>query len=613
MDLRGLYELLERFQRSNQLPAFLIGVVVALVIAYFILRMFRLRVFNDAGRDREIRGLEKQVYELEAETKGLRKDLLHTEKHADALKTRIFELTGGLKAQLATTSDLRAECERFKERQRTREYEKRKLFEVIKKTRRLATKLNEKLAAIAVSNGRIWEVAAASGVALFRPLNQRRTPILSFVNLKGGVGKTTIAANLAVAMNQLGWRVLVVDLDYQGSISQLLLSRGEIDELIESRRLIHEVFQNKADGLASFRRAIVRVSTVPNSEIFLVAADEELGDLETALSHRWAARITTDDVRYRLRTVLHSAEIADRFDFILLDCPPRLTTACVNALAASDYVMVPVLPNSTSTAAAPRLLLWLKHLRLLACPDLSVMGVIGNKAKYYGDAPVKNQRAELDALAGLCQDVWEEPVRFFQPMRLHDPLSQPLPALDPKLRALISTSLARSTRNCQAMRVADLQNFLRALILPLEASGAKKEIVEDLQRTCNGLQPFAEHQIKDFAGFLARAEEYARTGVIAVQAKTARAPRTPKPKVPAITVEDAKNLVASLYERSIADDVTYEHITAEVQRLDKLNAKDLTLVAKDFGVVPGKTKKASLDAVLDKITRRKTTHARTQF
>ena len=81
------------------------------------------------------------------------------------------------------------------------------------------------------------------------------------------------------------------------------------------------------------------------------------------LSHRWQAKITTDDVRYRLRAILHSAEIADRFDFILLDCPPRLTTACINALAASDYVIVPVLPNPISTAAVPRLLQWLKLLR----------------------------------------------------------------------------------------------------------------------------------------------------------------------------------------------------------------------------------------------------------
>ena len=120
-----------------------------------------------------------------------------------------------------------------------------------------------------------------------------------------------------------------------------------------SRRLIHKALQDATDGLASFRQAIIRVSIVADSEISLVAADEELGDVEMATSHRWQAKITDDDVRYRLRAILHSAEIAERFDFILLDCPPRLTTACINALAASDYAMIPVLPNATLDRGGP--------------------------------------------------------------------------------------------------------------------------------------------------------------------------------------------------------------------------------------------------------------------
>ena len=151
------------------------------------------------------------------------------------------------------------------------------------------------------------------------------------------------------------------------------------------------------------------------------------------------------------------------------------------------------------------------------------------------------------------------------------------------------------------MRVADLENFLRALIPPLEASGAKKEIVEDLHRGCDGLKPFAEHTVKDFAGFLIRAEEYARTGVLVVQAKAARAPRATKPKLPTLTLEDAKTFVTSLYDRALADDVTHEFIASEVQKLDKLAAKDLGEVAKHLELIPGKTKKASLEAILEKI------------
>ena len=148
---------------------------------------------------------------------------------------------------------------------------------------------------------------------------------------------------------------------------------------------------------------------------------------------------------------------------------------------------------------------------------------------------------------------------------------------------------------------------------PLEASGARKDILEDLKRACESFQPFAETQIKDFAGFLVRAEEYARTGIVPVQAKPARAPRTAKPKVPAIALDDAHQLVASLYERCMDDGVSHEQIASEIQALDRMSAKGLKEVCKQFGVSPGKSKKASLDSVREKITRRKATHVRTQF
>jgi hypothetical protein len=97
--------------------------------------------------------------------------------------------------------------------------------------------------------------------------------------------------------------------------------------------------------------------------------------------------------------------------------------------------MIPVLPNPIASAAVPRLLRWLKHLRQAACPELSVIGVVGNKAKYYGNGPVKKQQSELDNLAQLCQEQWGETVKFFPAVRLHDPLLHPLPALDPSLGA----------------------------------------------------------------------------------------------------------------------------------------------------------------------------------
>ena len=109
MDLSGLYELLERFHRSNQLPAFLIGFVAALGS-----RLLRSAVLSVADSQRSRLGTARSGHSksestsLTAENKQLQNDLRHTEKHAEVIKTRLSELSGRLKAQTEITSDLSA-------------------------------------------------------------------------------------------------------------------------------------------------------------------------------------------------------------------------------------------------------------------------------------------------------------------------------------------------------------------------------------------------------------------------------------------------------------------------------------------------------------------------
>jgi cellulose biosynthesis protein BcsQ len=427
-----------------------------------ILRLLRLRIVSRVGRDRKVARLERWVASLTSEKAQLKDQLFAMENTAKSAERSNGELTGRNHAQSETIAALSADCEQLKETHAALVTTAQRLSRLKNKEKRRADELSKQLDTIAVSDRRIWEVAVTGDASPFRSLSQRRTPIMALVNLKGGVGKTTITANLGVAMASHGWRVLLVDLDHQGSLSQLLLSGAEQKDLIDSRRLVDVAFADPSDGLAKFKSAIVRVRLVENGEISLVGADEALLDVETKLSQRWLARMTTDDVRYRLRAILHSESIADRFDFILLDCPPRLTTACINALAASDYVLVPVLPNATSTAAAPRLLKWLRHLRQFACPELAVMGVIGNKAKFYGGAPVKNQQAELKSLAGYCRDKWGSEITMFPALGVHDPLAQPLPALDSKMRGAYLELVTRLNK--------ELPNYARCRSSRLSAS-----------------------------------------------------------------------------------------------------------------------------------------------
>jgi cellulose biosynthesis protein BcsQ len=438
MDDPGLYALLQQFHRSNQLPVFVLGAVagvgIAVLIGSFVVRAFRFKIGGTTSLRNRVDRLQEKADALKSEKERLRNDLRRSEHNMDAARARIGELTGHVKSRNRRIATLTGEFDGFKAVTLSVQDRERRLIKHYLKARRLIEELQARLATLEEFTAREWESPVLATAPSFRPLSERRTPIVTFLNLKGGVGKTTIAANLGVAMALEGLRVLLVDLDYQGSLSQLVLSNAVMQDLLQSRRLVHRALEEPEIGLANFHKAIVRLDPLGQGSIAVVAADEELQDAETVLTQRWHAKTTADDVRYRLRAILHAAEIADQFDLVLLDSPPRLTTACVNALAASDYVLIPVLPNKTSTEAVPRLLRWLKRLCLVMCPELAVMGVIGNKTRFYGDAPVKKQQAELNSLVTLCQDAWGQPIQFFTPLPMHDPAENLLPARDPKYR-----------------------------------------------------------------------------------------------------------------------------------------------------------------------------------
>lgn len=147
------------------------------------------------------------------------------------------------------------------------------------------------------------------------------------------------------------------------------------------------------------------------------------------------------------------------------------------------------------------------------------------------------------------------------------------------------------------------------MVPPLVACAAKPANVEDLRRAILVLDTYADRTIAEFADFLTRCEEFARTGIVpVVAAKAAPKSREPaKPKEPKMTVEEGLALARDLYERALSDDTTYDAIDAELKALDSLGAKDAKAVAKEFGVASSGTMKATVAAIGDKIRRRKGT------
>lgn len=272
--------------------------------------------------------------------------------------------------------------------------------------------------------GRIWEPEVALTAPTFVPLHERRAPIISVINLKGGVGKTTITANLAATIGQRedSCRSLVVDLDYQRSITKLCCEADQLNMLHEQHQCIQH-FLLRRDPAGPELTGLSHAEALLNScaqvrrksqQLFdIIGCSEDfekdeicasLEDTESHLFAEWIIGEFTTDVRFRLREALQHRLIQNRFDYVFLDCPPRLSLAAINALAASDFVLIPVLPDETSVASVPLLLKKIDRLRKVEglLSSLKVLGVIASKAERHVGELTKSQAIAWDSVPKLC-------------------------------------------------------------------------------------------------------------------------------------------------------------------------------------------------------------------
>ena len=146
--------------------------------------------------------------------------------------------------------------------------------------------------------------------------------IISVANQKGGVGKTTTAINLSAALAEAGKKVLVIDMDPQGNTTSGLgldkesLERTVYDLLINGLSLNDCINKN----------VLFETLSVIGSNVNLSGAEIDL--------------IGVEKKEYVLKDILDS--IVDEYDYIIIDCPPSLNMLTVNALSASDTVLVPI-------------------------------------------------------------------------------------------------------------------------------------------------------------------------------------------------------------------------------------------------------------------------------
>ena len=146
--------------------------------------------------------------------------------------------------------------------------------------------------------------------------------IMSMANQKGGVGKTTTAINLSASLAAAEKKTLLIDCDPQGNATS---GMGIDDAAIRDKNLYHCLIQNRP------LREVIVGTQIPHLD--LVPANQDLVGVELEF-------ISLEEREKRLRNLLRNLKTA--YDYILIDCPPSLGFLTLNALVASDYLIVPL-------------------------------------------------------------------------------------------------------------------------------------------------------------------------------------------------------------------------------------------------------------------------------
>src|SRR5512139_190449 len=178
---------------------------------------------------------------------------------------------------------------------------------------------------------------------------------VSIANQKGGVGKTTIAINLAAALAMRGRRTLLIDMDPQSNSSMSYLDIRTVE------RSLYDVL---SDAQCSLSDVIVE-SNVSNLRV--APARIALAKLEAKL-------VGEMDAHFRLKDRLDP--IREDYEFIVIDCPPTLGLLTANALVASSHLLVPIQSSYFALEGTDDLLETVEKVRSRANPHLQILGVL---------------------------------------------------------------------------------------------------------------------------------------------------------------------------------------------------------------------------------------------
>ncbi|CCK81795.1 ParA family protein [Desulfobacula toluolica] len=206
------------------------------------------------------------------------------------------------------------------------------------------------------------------------------TQIISIANQKGGVGKTTTSVNLSAALAKIGKKTLLVDCDSQANATTGM----GIDKL----SLEHSLYQGLI-GEADIND-IICPTMMP--KLMMIPSDIDLIGFEIEM-------VSADDRVKKLKMLLE--QVKEKFDYIIIDCPPALSLLTLNAFTASDAVLIPLQSEFYALEGLGQLLDTIKRVKSSFNPGLKIKGIL---------------LTMYDKRTNLAQQVVEDAKKYFKDM-----------------------------------------------------------------------------------------------------------------------------------------------------------------------------------------------------
>lgn len=207
--------------------------------------------------------------------------------------------------------------------------------------------------------------------------------IISLINLKGGVGKTTLTVALGEFMAvEHGLKVLIIDLDPQTNSTVSLINEHEWKKKNIKGQTVLQIFRDRLENMNIFSADEAIATNVSNvgggiSGLDLLSSSLDLIDIQDSLINISSGGILSE----RPLTILGEAvaEKLNDYDVVLVDCPPNLGLITQNGLILSQYYIIPVIPDVLSTYGIPQIVNRIERLKRETGISIEPLGVVINK------------------------------------------------------------------------------------------------------------------------------------------------------------------------------------------------------------------------------------------